>query len=274
MPRAAMPDVVTSALGSVGLGDLPLDTPTSALSGGQTQRLALAGTLALDPSVVLLDEPTAMLDPASAREVRYAVGRLVGRESGSRADRGWLDASSGGPPGAAGRSWPPTPLPVRPSTRRSTRPPVRPRPGPRSGPPWWSSSTSSTRGSISSTGSSCCPTTAGSSPTVRCTRPFSRSALVSSTWVSGCPARTRRPPSPSTQRSSLPARPEVDPPKIIPRRDSALLRPTSAVRSPGHCCAEVSSAEPSGHCCARGQQCRPAGHCCARGQRCTAPGHC
>ena len=177
-----------------------------------------------------------MLDPASAREVRHAVGRLVGRESGSRADRGWLDASSGGPPGAAGRSLPPTRLPVRRSTRsaagrrsgRRSAPDLVPGPGP----PWSSSSTSSTRGSTSSTGSSCCPTTAGSSPTVRCTRPFSRSALVSSTWVSGCPARTRRPPSPSTQRSSLPARPEVDPPRIIPRRDSALLRPTSAVRSP------------------------------------------
>ncbi len=77
MPRAAMAAVVTSALASVGLGDLPLDTPTSALSGGQTQRLALAGTLALDPAVVLLDEPTAMLDAASAREVRDAVVALA-----------------------------------------------------------------------------------------------------------------------------------------------------------------------------------------------------
>jgi energy-coupling factor transporter ATP-binding protein EcfA2 len=71
--------VVTDALAAVGLGDLALDTPTSALSGGQTQRLALAGTLALDPSVILLDEPTAMLDPESAQEVRDAVAALTSR---------------------------------------------------------------------------------------------------------------------------------------------------------------------------------------------------
>ncbi|WP_345202375.1 ATP-binding cassette domain-containing protein [Fodinibacter luteus] len=76
MPRAAVAGVVASALAAVGLGDVRLDTPTSALSGGQTQRLALAGALALDPSVVLLDEPTAMLDPASAGEVRDAVAAL------------------------------------------------------------------------------------------------------------------------------------------------------------------------------------------------------
>ncbi|MFL6079390.1 MAG: ATP-binding cassette domain-containing protein [Ornithinibacter sp.] len=82
MPRSAMAGVVASALRSVGLGDLPLDTPTGTLSGGQTQRLALAGTLALDPAVVLLDEPTAMLDPGSAREVRDAVAALTsGRPS-------------------------------------------------------------------------------------------------------------------------------------------------------------------------------------------------
>ncbi|MEO7422388.1 MAG: ATP-binding cassette domain-containing protein, partial [Ornithinibacter sp.] len=97
MPRAAMPAVVASALASVGLGDLPLDTPTSALSGGQTQRLALAGTLALDPSVVLLDEPTAMLDPASAREVRDAVAALAS-SGGWGGGRGSTTGAPGYPP--------------------------------------------------------------------------------------------------------------------------------------------------------------------------------
>ncbi len=102
MPPVAMPAVVASALSAVGLGDLPLDTPTSALSGGQTQRLALAGTLALDPWVVLLDEPTAMLDPRSAEDVRDAVAALTGVVRRSNRDEEWSGAPTEGLEGAGG----------------------------------------------------------------------------------------------------------------------------------------------------------------------------
>lgn len=67
---------VREAMDAVGL-DVPLTRATKALSGGQKQRLALAGVLAMRPGVLLLDEPTANLDPEGVREVRASVERAV-----------------------------------------------------------------------------------------------------------------------------------------------------------------------------------------------------
>lgn len=77
VPRDDIWARVHEALADVGLAHLPLNHPTSALSGGQKQRLALAGILAMRPGLILLDEPTANLDPAGVLEVRDAVGRCL-----------------------------------------------------------------------------------------------------------------------------------------------------------------------------------------------------
>jgi energy-coupling factor transporter ATP-binding protein EcfA2 len=77
VPRDEIWSRVHEALDDVGLAHLPLDHPTSVLSGGQKQRLALAGILAMRPGLILLDEPTANLDPAGVLEVRDAVGRCL-----------------------------------------------------------------------------------------------------------------------------------------------------------------------------------------------------
>ena len=79
VPAAEIPSRVAEAVASVGLA-VPLDRPTKALSGGQKQRLALAGVLAMRPGLLLLDEPTANLDPVGVAEVRTAVERVVTQE--------------------------------------------------------------------------------------------------------------------------------------------------------------------------------------------------
>lgn len=76
VPRAEIWPRVRRALDVVGL-DLALDHPTAALSGGQKQRLALAGVLAMGAGLILLDEPTANLDPAGVRDVVSAVCRAT-----------------------------------------------------------------------------------------------------------------------------------------------------------------------------------------------------
>ncbi|WP_254910411.1 ABC transporter ATP-binding protein [Gulosibacter sp. 10] len=74
--------IVRRSLGSVGLRHLAPDRRSTHLSGGQGQRLALAGLLAMQPSALLLDEPLAMLDHESAAEARTAIVR-VAEHSGS-----------------------------------------------------------------------------------------------------------------------------------------------------------------------------------------------
>ena len=66
--RAEMRERVREAIRSVGLAGYERREPHT-LSGGEKQRVALAGLLAVGPEILLLDEPTAMLDPAGRREV-------------------------------------------------------------------------------------------------------------------------------------------------------------------------------------------------------------
>ena len=71
---------VDEALQAVGMYDFRLHAP-HLLSGGQKQRVAIAGVLAMQPECIVLDEPTAMLDPIGRREVLATVERLC-REQG------------------------------------------------------------------------------------------------------------------------------------------------------------------------------------------------
>jgi energy-coupling factor transport system ATP-binding protein len=76
VPTERIWPAVHTALAAAGF-PYPDDRRTDALSGGEKQRLALAGALALAPRLLLLDEPTANLDPDGAADVRDALGTIA-----------------------------------------------------------------------------------------------------------------------------------------------------------------------------------------------------
>ena len=80
VPPAEIRQRVDDALKQVDMYELRMHAP-HLLSGGQKQRVAIAGVIAMQPRIVVLDEPTAMLDPRGCREVISTITRLC-REKG------------------------------------------------------------------------------------------------------------------------------------------------------------------------------------------------
>lgn len=75
LPRDVILKRVSDALAFVGLSGYE-DREPSALSGGQQQRVAIACVLAMDPDVLVLDEPTSELDPIGSEQVMEVIARL------------------------------------------------------------------------------------------------------------------------------------------------------------------------------------------------------
>lgn len=80
--RAEMDEVVESSLRRAGLWEEVKDRlqdPGAALSGGQQQRLCIARAIAVEPEVVLMDEPCSALDPIATAKIEELIGALRGR---------------------------------------------------------------------------------------------------------------------------------------------------------------------------------------------------
>lgn len=75
VPSHQIQFVVDEALTAVKMSDYAKHSPNR-LSGGQKQRIAIAGVLAMKPTCIVLDEPTAMLDPSGRQEVLKTIKRL------------------------------------------------------------------------------------------------------------------------------------------------------------------------------------------------------
>ncbi len=80
VPYEEMRRRVDEALKDVGMYEYRMHSP-SQLSGGQKQRVAIAGIIAMRPKCIILDEPTAMLDPKGRKEVMATIKRM-NREHG------------------------------------------------------------------------------------------------------------------------------------------------------------------------------------------------
>ncbi len=78
-PQPRLRQAVDEALAYVELSDLA-QRPPHLLSGGQKQKLAIAGILAMQPDCLILDEATSMLDPVSRQEFMQLIARLVRQE--------------------------------------------------------------------------------------------------------------------------------------------------------------------------------------------------
>jgi putative ABC transport system ATP-binding protein len=76
---------ILDLLGQLGRDESFLEKKSGDLSGGEIQITALLRALQLDPTVLLLDEPTAALDPHTAAAVEELLGRWVGGDGGPRA---------------------------------------------------------------------------------------------------------------------------------------------------------------------------------------------
>jgi energy-coupling factor transport system ATP-binding protein len=75
VPSEKMQGIIDEYADAVGMKDFLKKEPSN-LSGGQKQRVAIAGALALSPSILILDEATSMLDPKGKREIRELINKM------------------------------------------------------------------------------------------------------------------------------------------------------------------------------------------------------
>lgn len=94
--RSRITQRVHTAMEETGLGSVQWHRQAAHLSGGQAQRLALAGVLSMRPDALLLDEPASMIDPAGVRSLVHAIRTVLDAENPTmllvehKADE-WLD---------------------------------------------------------------------------------------------------------------------------------------------------------------------------------------